>query len=231
MRKLTVHSEILYVLAIVLLAFSVAMLSSVDFGLSMIVAPAYVLSQKFTFLTFGQAEYVIQGILFIVFCIIMRRVRLVYLVSFLTCIIYGLVLDFWRLVIPMFNPLITEPGSMHIALRIIFFIVGELITGFSVALFFKVYIFPQVSDFFVTGITTKYNIKVSRFKTFYDLSYLVVALVMSLIFFKSLVGISFGTVILAVTNGSVIGFFFNLIEKRLNIIPLFPKFARLFTLP
>jgi uncharacterized membrane protein YczE len=83
----------------------------------------------------------------------------------------------------------------------------------------------------VTGITIKYNIKVSKFKTFYDLSYLVVAVVMSLIFFKSLVGISFGTVILAVTNGSVIGFFFNLIEKRLNIIPLFPKFAKLFTLP
>lgn len=231
MRKLTVHSEILYVLAIVLLAFSVAMLSSVDFGLSMIVAPAYVLSQKFTFLTFGQAEYVVQGVLFIVFCILMRKVRLVYFVAFLTCLIYGVVLDFWRAVIPAFNPSVTVPGSMHIAVRILLFVVGELITGFSVALFFKVYIFPQVTDFFVTGVTTKYNLKVSKFKTFYDLIYLVVAIVLSLVFFKKLVGISFGTIILTLTNGMVIGFFFNLIEKRLNIVPLFPKFAKLFTLP
>ena len=73
MKKLKLPSEIAYLLAVVLLAFSVAMLSAVDFGLSMIVAPAYVLSQKFTFLTFGQAEYVLQAILFVAFCIIVKK--------------------------------------------------------------------------------------------------------------------------------------------------------------
>ena len=40
MKKLKLPSEVVYLAAIVLLAFSVAMLASVDFGISMIVAPA-----------------------------------------------------------------------------------------------------------------------------------------------------------------------------------------------
>ena len=231
MKKLKLPSEIAYLLAVIILAFSVAMLSAVDFGLSMIVAPAYVLSQKFTFLTFGQAEYVIQGVLFILFCIIMRKFKPVYLVAFLSCLFYGAVLDLWRVIIPAFNPSVTLPGSMHIAVRIILFIVGEILTGFSVALFFKVYIFPQVTDFFVMGITAKYNVKLSKFKTIYDLSYLAVALILSLVFFGGLVGISFGTIILALTNGTIIGFFSRLIDKCFEIKPLFCKFSMFFILP
>ena len=43
MKKLTLYSEILYVLSIVLLALAVAILTAADFGVSMIVAPAYIL--------------------------------------------------------------------------------------------------------------------------------------------------------------------------------------------
>lgn len=231
MKKLKLPSEIAYLSAVIILAFSVAMLSAVDFGLSMIVAPAYVLSQKFEFLTFGQAEYVIQAVLFIAFCIIMRKFKPVYLVSFLSCLLYGAVLDLWRIIIPAFNPEITVPGSMNIAVRIVLFIVGEGLTAFSVALFFKVYIFPQVNDFFVMGVTAKYNIKLSKFKTFYDLSYLAVALILSFAFFGKLVGIGVGTVVLAIANGTIIGLFSKLIDKIFEIKPAFVRFSEYFTLP
>ena len=68
MKKLKLPSEVVYLAAIVLLAFSVAMLTSVDFGISMIVAPAYILSLVVPNFTFGQAEYVLQAILFVLFC-------------------------------------------------------------------------------------------------------------------------------------------------------------------
>ena len=42
MPKIKIHSEVLYLFAIALLAFSVAMLTAADFGISMIVAPAYI---------------------------------------------------------------------------------------------------------------------------------------------------------------------------------------------
>lgn len=71
------------------------MLTAANFGISMIVAPAYILSLKTGFLTFGQAEYVLQAGLFIVFCLVMRKFKAVYLSSFVTCLIYGAVLDLW----------------------------------------------------------------------------------------------------------------------------------------
>lgn len=93
MKKNKISGEVTYFIAIILLSLAVAILSAADFGISMIVAPAYLLSLKTGVLTFGQAEYVIQAGLFIVLCIILRKFKFVYLFSFATCLIYGLVLD------------------------------------------------------------------------------------------------------------------------------------------
>ena len=102
-KKLKIPSEAVYILAVAFLSLAVAMISAANFGVSMIVAPAYLLSLKLEFLTFGQAEYVIQAGLFVVFCIAMRGFKIVYLSSFATCLVYGAALDLWRC-IPFFNP-------------------------------------------------------------------------------------------------------------------------------
>ena len=75
MKKLRVSSELIYLLALGLLSFSVAMIASTGFGVSMVVAPAYILSMKLTALSFGQCEYIVQGILFVILCLLMGRVR------------------------------------------------------------------------------------------------------------------------------------------------------------
>ena len=229
MPKLKIHSETLYFAAIVLLAFSVAMLTAANFGISMIVAPAYILSLKTGFLTFGQAEYVLQAGLFIVFCLVMRKFKAVYLSSFVTCLIYGAVLDLWRL-LPIFNPNVTVPGSMPMPLRIVMFVFGILLTSLSIACFFKTYLYPQVYDFFVKGVSAKFHIKRSFFKTCVDLSCLAVGSAMTLLFFGKFVGISFGTLFMALINGTVIGFLGKILDKVLDVMPFFPKFAAHFSL-
>lgn len=55
-KKIKMSSEIAYFAAAALLSLAVAILSAADFGISMIVAPAYLLSLKTGFLTFGQAN-------------------------------------------------------------------------------------------------------------------------------------------------------------------------------
>lgn len=71
MKKITLYSEAIYVAALLMLSLAVAMISCTGYGVSMIVAPAYILSLRFPeIFTFGQAEYVIQGVLFIVFCLL-----------------------------------------------------------------------------------------------------------------------------------------------------------------
>lgn len=229
-KKIRIPGEVIYIIANILLALAVSMVTAANFGVSMIVAPAYILSQKLTFLTFGQSEYVLQSVLIIVFCIVMKKFKPVYFTSFVTCLIYGAVLDLWRSAIPLFNPEITAPGSMAMPVRITLFVLGMLLTSFSVAMFFHTYLYSQVYDFFVKGVSRRYNIKLSKFKTCFDFSCLAVACIMTLAFFRKFVGVGIGTLIMTVLNGTIIGFFNKFLEKHIDAEPLAKKFSQYFKL-
>ena len=205
MKQIKIPAELLYVLSILLLALSVAMITCTDFGISMIVAPAYILSQKIG-VTFGQSEYIVQGVLFVVFCIAMRRVKLVYFSSFLTGLFYGAVLDLWRVLIPHFNPAVTVPGALPLPLKIVYFVCGMTLTSLSIAMIYRVYLYPQVYDFFVKGLAERYHLNRTRFKQGFDVSCLLVSCVMTLLLFRKFVGVGFGTLIMTACNGFLIGF-------------------------
>ena len=228
-KKIKINSEATYLVAILLLSLSVAMLTSANFGISMIVAPAYLLSLKVEFLTFGRAEYVIQAVIFLILCLVIRKFRPIYLTSFLTCLIYGLALDLWRM-IPFFNTSLTPPESLALWIRILLFISGFILTGFSVALFFKTYFYPQVYDFSVKCVTARYHFKMFVVKTSVDFTMLGIGLIMTFCFFGKLVGIGWGTLVMAVLNGTTIGLFSKLFDHFFEFKPAFPKFASFFDL-
>lgn len=228
MKKVTLHSEVIYLAAIFILSFSSAMQAAANLGISMIIAPAYVISQKFNFLTFGQSEYLVQGILFIAFCIVMKGFKPIYLASFGTCIVYGMVLDMWRTVIPVFNPNITAPGSMPMAARIFMLCLGIIITPIAVALFFHSYLYPQVYDFFTREVSKRYKKDRTKFKIAFDTSCFVAAIVLSLLFFGELVGVGIGTLFMTLLNGRFIGFIDKKIAQYCEVKPLFHKAEKLF---
>lgn len=228
MKKIRISKELLYILALLLISFSVAMISTTGFGVSMIVAPAYLVSLKLTWLTFGQAEYIVQGIWFIIFCLAMRKFKFQYFFAFATSLIYGLVLDTWRMLIPHFNPDITEVGSLPMYLRIIYLVLGMVLTSLAVAMFFKTYLYPQIYDFFVKFVSQRYNIQQSKFKIGYDMFSLLLSVILSLLFFHGFNGIGIGTLIMALCNGFIIGFFTKQLDKYFEFYSLFPKVESFF---
>ena len=64
LMKKIFYTESAYVAGTVLLALGTALMEKADFGMSTVVAPAYLLymklSQSFPFFTFGMAEYTLQ---------------------------------------------------------------------------------------------------------------------------------------------------------------------------
>ena len=228
--KLRVPAELAYAGAVLILSFAVAMVASANFGVSMVVAPAYILSLRVDALTFGQSEYIVQALLFLVLCLLLRQVRLTFFFSFFTCLVYGAVLDLWRLVIPLFNPAVTPPGSMAFPLRCLLFGGGMILTAFSVALFYRTYLYPQVYDFFVKAVCERFPFDRTKFKICFDAGCLLVAVVLTLVFFGRFNGIGVGTLITALLNGFVIGLFSKLLNKIAVIRPLFPKLEQKFRL-
>ena len=84
-------TELAYVLGLMFVAIGVVLMEKADFGVSMVVAPAYLLyralSPTWSFVTFGMAEYCLQAVLLLVMILILRRFRLSYLFSFITAVI------------------------------------------------------------------------------------------------------------------------------------------------
>lgn len=214
----------------VILALATAMMAAADLGLSMVIAPAYIVSLKVEFLTFGQAEYIVQGIVFLLFCIIVKKVKPLYFCAFASGFIYGLVLDIWRVVIPHFNPQIYEPGSFPMQIRIVYFIIGFLLNSLGVMLYFKSYFYPQVYEFFVKGISSHFGIELSKFKIALDMTCLVIAVVCSFVLLHRIEGIGPGTIVLAFCNGILIGWYGRWFDRHFTTYPVWEKFSEKFEL-
>ena len=72
-------SELAYLIGIIVLAFGAAFMEKADFGMSMVVAPAYLLHLKISeylpFYSFGMSEYVLQFFVLILLSIVMGKFK------------------------------------------------------------------------------------------------------------------------------------------------------------
>ena len=225
--KHTFYREWVYVLALIAMALGVAVTEAADFGVSMVVAPAYLLHLKlspfFDFFTFGFAEYVFQGLLLVVMALLLRRFRVSYLFSFVTALLYGLVLDGFIQVMDCI------PADM-LWVRAILFVAGCLISSIGVSLFFHTYFPPLVYEMLVKEVSARFHIDIHRFKTVYDCSSLALSVVLSFFFFGfgHFEGIKLGTLICALFNGWLIGRCSQVLEKHFTFVDRLPL-ARFFS--
>lgn len=207
MRKSKIPTDIFYILGIIILAFGITLILKGGFGMSMVVAPAYMISLKFNSLTFGMAEYTFQAfLLVIVFSVI--RFRWVYFLSFLTAFIYGHVLDLWIWIFSNIDP-------QTLQTKILIYALGILMSSLGIALFFRTNLPMQVYELFVKEISEKFNWNISTVKTIYDCCSCILAVSLSLLFFGRLRDIGIGTIICSLTNGPLIGIWGKLIDKYL----------------
>ncbi len=202
--KRTFYTEAAYAAGLIALALGTALMERADFGMSMVVAPAYLIylktSECLTWFTFGMAEYCFQAFLIIVLATVLHRFRRRYLFSFITAFIYGNVLDV------MMKAVNLIPGD-SILPRIACYTSGLLICAIGVSLLFNTYIPPEAYELFVKEISSEYGFDISKTKTVYDCSSCFIAVLMSFIFFGlwHFEGVKWGTVLCALVNGWLIG--------------------------
>ena len=224
MKKKGFYTEIAYLIGIVGIALGVGFMERADFGLSMVVAPAYVLHRAisaipgFEFFTFGVAEYTLQAVLLVLLAIVVRRFRISYLFSFVTAVVYGYVLDLILLIMP-------QIGADDYVMRVLFFIIGEIFCSLGVSMMFHTYISPEVYELFVSEVSKAYRLRTSRVKTVYDCVSCVIGIALSFIFFGfgNIVGIGWGTVICALINGFIIGWMTKMEDRWFafkDVLPL-----------
>lgn len=213
-------TELAYVFGIVFVAVGVVLMEKADFGVSMVVAPAYLLyrwlSPTLEFVTFGMAEYCLQAVLLILMVLIIRRFRVSYLLSFVTAVIYGFVLDGF-MALGVYLP------ADRIWQRIIWYILGMLFCSAGVSAMFHTYLSPEVYELFVKEVSSRFRLNINRFKTAYDCTSCLIGIILSFLAFGfwHFEGVKWGTVVCALINGWIIGRFSALYEKRFSFYDRF----------
>lgn len=211
-QKKTFYTELAYILGLVILAFGTAMMECTNFGVSMVVAPAYLLHLKISeflpFFSFGMAEYTLQAVVLLVMMLVLRRFKISYIFSFVTAVIYGFALDF-------FMTLIGYVAVDTFVIQLAFYVVGMPLCSVGVSLLFHTYISQAAYELFVKEVSGKYNWNINKFKMIYDCISCVLAIGMSFAFFGlwHFEGIKVGTIVCALLNGFLIGSFSKIFEK------------------
>lgn len=213
MKKKTVFlSEIAYIAGVIILAAGTAFMERADFGISMVVAPAYLIhlkvSETLPFYTFGMSEYVFQALVLMLLSLVMRKFKKSYLFSFVTAVFYGLVLDLMILLVSLL------PFS-GMAARAVYYVFGMVICSVGVAFLFKTYISPEAYELFVREVSGKYRISITKVKTVYDVVSCLIGVIMSFAFFGfgHFEGVKAGTVFCALVNGFMIGKISGCLDK------------------
>lgn len=218
MKKTVFYTEIAHILALIMLAFGTALTAYGGFGISMVVAPAYVLhlklSQVLPWFSFGVAGYTLQAAVLIVLMLLMRKAKLRYLLSFVAAVGYGFILDGTMGIVGLLPE--------HTVLQTVLYGVGVLLCCGGLAFLFSTYLPPEAYELFVKELSHKLKKPVHRVKTIYDCGSLALAIGMSLLFFGTLRGIGIGTVLCAFLYGPLIRLFQKLYSRRLQFADKFP---------
>lgn len=220
-------AEAAWVAAIIICGFGVCLSAKSGLGVSMIVAPAYVIylkvSQTLPWFTFGMAEYCLQGFLIILLSIFLKRFKWKYPLAFITALCYGFALDAWRAVFG--TDIYTEMYQRCLACA-----GGAIITAFAIVLFLRTYLPQEGYELVVKEISDKFKINVNKVKLIYDWSSLGTAIILMLLLFKrfSFEIIGVGTLIMTVINTPIIALFGRLMDSRFDFTSAFEGFHEKF---
>lgn len=222
--KSVFYCEMAYLVGIAVLAFATALMERANLGLSMVVAPAYLVhlkvSEALPFFSFGMAEYGFQAVLLIALTLIMGKGKIGYLLSFATAFFYGLLLDGAIALIGLLP-------FQGIAWRLVCYGTGLVTCSFAVALLFHTYFPPEAYELFVKELSQKTGLVVGKTKTVYDCCSLLLSVVLSFAFFGKLVGVQWGTLFCALVNGWLIGRISRFLEGKFDFRDALPLRKRI----
>lgn len=192
-------------------SLGVAFATKADYGLSMIAANPYILHvslrDALPWFTQGTAEYFFEAAVLIILCIILKRFKLKYLLTFAEALFAGLLIDGWFLILGGNAPYAALP------MKLLSFVLGLVLCALGVAFFFKTTLPLQVYETAVVEISDKFGFDRSKVKLAHDCIMLGLALILSLVLTGRLTGIGIGTVITTLLNSSVIKLWSKLLDK------------------
>ena len=179
MNKDMIKRMIIYIAGILILALGLVLNAKTGLGVSPILSVSFVLS-KIVPLTFGTCTAIIYCILVLIQILLYRKVSLAIILQLPLSYLFGILIDFYNMLIPINNP------------------------AFPYAIIMLLVAIVYPGDGYVNAFATVLNKPFGKVKFVLDLTLVCLSTIISFVVLKRLVGIGLGTIVAAFMTGPVI---------------------------
>ena len=209
----TAKRYILFIVSLFFSALGVAFTKRGELGVSPISSVANVLSCKFDALSLGTWLIIWNCVLIAGQVIILRRkFQPIQLLQVPLSFLFGWFTDLGMMIVSHF------PADFY-AMRLAMVIIGIVILAFGIALSVIANVIMNSGEAFVKAISDTIHKEFGNVKIVFDISCVVTALLLSLIFFDfTIVGTREGTVISALLTGVIVKFFCGKLSRPVNAL-------------
>lgn len=209
----TAKRYVLFIISLFFSALGVAFTKRGELGVSPISSVANVLSCKFDALSLGTWLIIWNCILIAGQIIILRRkFQPIQLLQVPLSFLFGWFTDLGMMIVSHI------PADSYIV-RLVMVIIGIVILAFGIALSVIANVIMNSGEAFVKAISDTIHKEFGNVKIVFDISCVVTALILSLIFFNfTIVGTREGTIISALLTGVVVKFFCGKLNRPVNTL-------------
>lgn len=203
MSKFTSRRYLLFLISLFVNAFGIAFITKALLGTSPITSVTYVLSM-FTPMTMGQWT-IILNILFVIFEIpfmtreIFKQDRRLYLLQIPISLCFGTFIDCSMGILYALNP------ATYVS-QIVTLVFGCVILAVGIALEVKANVAMMSGEYFVRAISLRLKKEFGYVKLGFDITLVIIACLLSLLFMSGIYGVREGTVIAALVVGPIVHF-------------------------
>ena len=206
-RKELAKRYVLFIVSLFFAALGVAVTKHGELGVSPISSVANVLSDQFTALSLGEWLILWNCVLILGQVIIRRReFETVQLLQVPLSFLFGWFTDFGSWLVAGI-PVEVYP------VRLLLVLAGTVILGFGISLAVLANVVMNSGEAFVKALSDKLWMNFGNVKIGFDVFCVVLAVLLSLLFFHRVVGTREGTVLAALLTGQVVKFFVKRVRK------------------
>lgn len=191
-------------------SFGIVLITKGMLGTSQISTLPYVVSLKFSNISFGLATFVMNIVFLLLQVLLLKwKVNINHVMQLPVSLAFGVLIDISMSITEFLNPVSFLP-------RLVTLLIGCIILALGISIEVSPKVVTVPGEGIVHTISKVKNMKFSTVKIVFDVVMVSAGLLLSELFFFDIRGIGLGTVISALLVGKMVGFFDNRLEGVYN---------------
>lgn len=203
--KKILFSELALIIGIFLNGLAVVIYIESNLGISTISSIPFIMNKVFQSISLGNATIIFEIFLLLILILVVGMKKS-YIYSILLGLLFGMIIDMYKWIFSF-----TNIGKVN---NLFLYIIAFTCLSLGISLTLKSNLTALPFDIFVKDLSEETGKPIKHVKTVFDITCVFIAISVSLLYFKEIIGVGIGTLISMLFTGNMIQIFSNILEKR-----------------